>query len=46
MVCPDSKVKSKKTAAGSAAEEKEDDYREIYNECCSEVQKLDSAIVF
>jgi H/ACA ribonucleoprotein complex subunit 2 len=42
MVCPDMKTKAKK---GEEAE-KDDDYRELYNECYKEVNKLDSAIVF
>jgi H/ACA ribonucleoprotein complex subunit 2 len=42
MVCPDMKTKGKK---GEEAE-KDDDYRELYDECYKEVNKLDSAIVF
>lgn len=42
MVCPDSK--RRKTKEGES--EKDDDYRELYEECCKEVAKLDQAIVF
>jgi len=44
MICPDQKVKAKKGAQPES--EKDDDYKELYNECCKEVQKLDTAIVF
>lgn len=41
MVCPDLK-KSKK----SGDDDKEDDYRELYQECLAEVEKLDQKILF
>jgi H/ACA ribonucleoprotein complex subunit 2 len=42
MVCPTQKIKQKK------GEEpvKEEDYKELYDECCAEVNKLDTALVF
>lgn len=43
MICPDSKKPKKKEGA---EESKEDDYREAYDECWKEVQKLDTAIVY
>ncbi|KAI0068851.1 L30e-like protein [Artomyces pyxidatus] len=43
MVCPGSKRAKRK--AGEV-EDKDDDYRELYEECCTEVQKLDHKIVF
>lgn len=42
MVCPDQKKKAKK----GEADEKEDDYRELYKECLEEVEKLDQKILF
>ena len=42
MICPDQKRTKRKDAADS----KEDDYREMYDECCEEVQKLDQKVVF
>ena len=42
MICPDSKKPKKKEGA---TESKDDDYRESYDECCKQVQKLDTAIV-
>ncbi|KAA1466375.1 L30e-like protein [Dentipellis sp. KUC8613] len=41
MVCPDTKRGKRKEAEG-----KDDDYRELYDECCREVQKLDQRVVF
>jgi len=40
MICPDSKKKSKK-----AEGEGDDDYRELYDECFKEVEKLDSKVL-
>jgi len=42
MVCPGMKKKTKK---GSGEGEKEEDYGEIYEECCREVDKLDTGLV-
>lgn len=44
MVCPDSKRAGKRKEGEKS--EKDDDYRELYDECCKEVAKLDQAIVF
>lgn len=44
MVCPDQKKKGK--SKEGATEEKEDDYRETYDECCKEVQQLDQKLIF
>lgn len=44
MVCPDSKKKVKRKEGGS--EDKDDDYRELYEECCREVEKMDQKVVF
>ena len=43
MVCPDQKKKGKPK---DGAEEKDDDYRETYDECCKEIQLLDQKLVF
>ncbi|KAI5124969.1 hypothetical protein M0805_007395 [Coniferiporia weirii] len=43
MVCPDSKKRKRKEGE---TEEKDDEYRELYDECCREVEKLDSKVVF
>ena len=43
MVCPDSKKKPKKK---DGEESKDDDYREMYEECCREVAKMDQKLVF
>ena len=43
MVCPDQKKKGKPKKGG---EEKDDDYRETYDECCKEVQLLDQKLIF
>jgi H/ACA ribonucleoprotein complex subunit 2 len=49
MVCPNAKAKpaKKKDGAAPADDEdgKDDDYRALYDECCAEVNKLDSAIL-
>jgi len=45
MVCPDSKKKTKRKD-GEEKDDKEDDYRELYEECCREVEKLDQKVVF
>ncbi|KAF8913905.1 50S ribosomal protein L30e-like protein [Gymnopilus junonius] len=42
MVCPDQKRRAKK----KEGEEKDDDYRELYEECYKEVEKLDTKVVF
>ncbi|KIK68134.1 hypothetical protein GYMLUDRAFT_69142 [Collybiopsis luxurians FD-317 M1] len=39
MICPEQKKKGKKT------EEKEDDYRELYDECYKEVEKMATQIL-
>ncbi|EPS95358.1 hypothetical protein FOMPIDRAFT_80902 [Fomitopsis schrenkii] len=44
MVCPDSKKKAKRK--DGEEEEKDDEYRELYEECCREVEKLDQKVVF
>lgn len=44
MVCPDSKKKVKRKDGDE--EEKDDEYRELYEECCREVEKLDQKVVF
>jgi H/ACA ribonucleoprotein complex subunit 2 len=41
MVCPDQKKKTKKKEGEEA-----EDYRELYDECCKEVNKLDTQVVF
>jgi H/ACA ribonucleoprotein complex subunit 2 len=41
MICPDQKKKRKEDE-----EEKGDDYRELYDECYKEVEKLDQKTVF
>lgn len=43
MICPNQK-KSGKRKEGEVAS-KDDDYRELYEECCREVEKLDHKIV-
>ncbi|KAG2348915.1 L30e-like protein, partial [Suillus weaverae] len=43
MICPDQKRKVQKKDAEA---EKDDDYRELYEECRKEVAKLDHKIVF
>ncbi len=43
MICPNQKRKIKKEENG---EEKDDDYRELYEECFKEVEKLDTKVVF
>ena len=43
MVCPDQKRKRK---VESAEKEKDDDYRELYDECCKEVSKLDHKVLY
>ena len=44
MVCPDQKKKSKPKEG--ATEDKDDDYRETYDECCKEIQLLDQKLIF
>jgi len=40
MVCPDQKRKK------PASDGKEDDYRELYDDCCKEVAKLDQKLLY
>ena len=44
MVCPDQKKKSK--PKDGEKEDKDDDYRETYDECCKEIQLLDQKLIF
>ena len=44
MVCPNQKKKTK--LKEGEKEDKDDDYRELYDQCCREVEKLDSKVVF
>lgn len=44
MICPDSKKKPKKK--DSEDDKDDDDYRELYEECRKEVEKLDQKIAF
>jgi H/ACA ribonucleoprotein complex subunit 2 len=44
MICPNQKRSGKRKE--DEAESKEDDYRELYEECCKEVMKLDERVVF
>ncbi|KAI0677527.1 RNA-binding protein [Trametes maxima] len=44
MVCPDQK--KKKTKALEGVNEKDEDYREMYDESCKEVQQLDQKLIF
>ena len=41
MICPNSKRGSK-----SKAGDEDKDYKELYDECCGEVAKLDQRVVF
>jgi H/ACA ribonucleoprotein complex subunit 2 len=41
MICPNQKIKTKK-----GEETKAEDYKELYDECCEEINKLDTALVF
>ena len=41
MVCPDQKRKAKRSE-----DEKDEDYRELYDECYQEVERLNTKIVF
>ncbi|TDL29511.1 L30e-like protein, partial [Rickenella mellea] len=41
MVCPNTKTKKRK----EGEEDKDEDYRELYDECCQEVMKLDAKIL-
>ncbi|TCD66986.1 snoRNA-binding protein [Steccherinum ochraceum] len=46
MICPDmKKAKRKKTEEGDKAED-DLDFKELYEECCREVEKLDRKVVF
>jgi H/ACA ribonucleoprotein complex subunit 2 len=42
MVCPDQKKKPKREQEDMVVD---DDFRELFDECCKEVNKLDSKIV-
>lgn len=42
MVCPDQKRKAQKDSGAGG----EDDYREVYDECRREVEKLDTRVIF
>ena len=42
MVCPHQKKKKRK----GEEEDKEEDFRELYDECCREVEKLEPKVVF
>jgi H/ACA ribonucleoprotein complex subunit 2 len=45
MVCPNQKLKKQKD--GNVKEvDRDDDYRELYEECHKEVEKLDSGVLF
>lgn len=46
MVCPDLKVKGGKKAAAADGDEEDGEYRELYDECYKEVNKLDTAVAF
>ena len=41
MICPQQKPKIKKDG-----EADKDDWKELYDECCREVEKLDERVVF
>ena len=43
MICPNQKKKPKKDADGK---EDTEDYRELYEECRKEIEKLDQKVVF
>lgn len=46
MICPHMKRKAKKVVEGQEmVEDKEDDYRDLYDECFQEVQALDDKIL-
>lgn len=45
MVCPNMKAKAQKKAGADEEDEDDGDYKELYEECCKEVHKLDSAIL-
>ncbi|KAF9568895.1 RNA-binding protein [Agrocybe pediades] len=44
MICPNQKRRTKKK--DGQAEEKDEDYKELYEECYREVEKLDTKVVF
>lgn len=44
MICPNQKKKTKKD--GEGAKEETEDYKELYEECRREVEKLDQKVVF
>lgn len=46
MICPQMKRKPKANQEGKeTSEDKEDDYRELYDECFREIQELDERIL-
>jgi len=42
MVCPDQKKRKRK----EGEEDKDDDFRELYDECYREVEKLDTKVIY
>ncbi|KAI9448201.1 50S ribosomal protein L30e-like protein [Lactarius indigo] len=42
MICPD----SKRVGKSKDGDEEKKDYRELYDECCKEVSKLDERVIF
>lgn len=47
MICPDmKKAKRKKTDAAVEKGDEDLDFKELYDECCKEVEKLDRKVVF
>jgi len=45
MICPEQKRKVKKKD-GEGGGEKDDDWKELYDECYKEVEKMDQRVVF
>lgn len=47
MICPDMKKAKRRKTEGAAEKADEDgDFKELYDECCKEVEKLDRKLVF
>lgn len=46
MICPQQKRKIKKKDDGDGTSDREDDWKELYDECYKEVEKLDVRVVF
>jgi len=44
MICPNQKRRTKKK--DGQVDEKDEDYKELYEECYREVEKLDTKVVF